>query len=70
MPLIFATETVRHSFHQLPAQIQLDYNGLEEMLSRMDRVLQIDAVIRHGFDLEIIVRVAEKLKFTIPAVTE
>ncbi len=68
--MTFATDTVRSAFHQLPAQVQLDYVRLEEQLAKDEKFLRIDGVVRHGFDLEIIIRISEELEFVVPDVAK
>lgn len=59
--MTFASEAVRHAFHALPTQTQLDYSGLEIMLAAEGRELHIEEVRREGTRLQVILRITENL---------
>ena len=59
--MTFASDVTQLLFHELPTDTQRSYCALEEQLAACGRTLQVDAVIAGGSDLEIIIRIHEKL---------
>ena len=60
--MTFASETVRMLYHQLPTETQVWYADWEAELARRQCYLHIDAVMRSGTALEVVVRIAENFQ--------
>lgn len=57
--MTFATDTARLLFHQLPTEKQVEYTEWETKLARAGQRIQIEAVMRFGSVLEIVVRISD-----------
>lgn len=65
--MTFASDTVRMLFHQLPTVTQVIYSDLESRLAKQQRRLHVDAVMRHGNHLEVVIRIAEDFRLSAAA---
>lgn len=64
--MTFASELARTVFHRLPTQTQSDYCRLETEFAKQGKFVQVQAVCAEAGELEVTVRISEKLK--LPAV--
>lgn len=57
----FTSQTARYLFHLLPTQVQLDYEKFAQALAKDGRTLACESVMTIDNDLEILIRITEKL---------
>ena len=63
--MTFASDLTRMLYHLLPAELQLEYVRIEELLAVTGREVRIESVLRDEQKLEIILRISEQLNPTI-----
>ncbi len=57
----FASELVRHLFHELPTDKQVEFSRLEQQLAEAGSLVQIDSVMPYDDKLDMVIRITGKL---------
>lgn len=57
----FASELVRHLFHELPTDKQVEISRLEQHLAEAGSLVQIDSVMPYEDKLDIVIRISGQL---------